>query len=70
MDDYIAMHRRALQLSIPCFTSLDTANALADIIASRYTEQNTELVDINNMRKSRLPLKFAKCRARATTIYL
>ncbi len=60
MDDYIALHRRALQLSIPCFTSLDTANALADIIASRYTEQNTELVDINNMRKSRRPLKFAK----------
>lgn len=60
VDDYIALHRCALQLSIPCFTSLDTANALADIIASRYTEQNTELVDINNMRKSRRPLKFAK----------
>ena len=50
MDDYIALHRRALQLSIPCLTSLDTANALADIIASRYSEDNTELVDINHMR--------------------
>lgn len=70
MDDYIAMHRRALQLSIPCFTSLDTANALADIIASRYTEQNTELVDINNMRKSRLPLKFAKMQGTGRRLYI
>ena len=60
VDDYIALHRRALQLSIPCLTSLDTANALADIIASRYSENNTELVDINNMRTERQKLKFAK----------
>ena len=60
VDDYIALHRRALQLSIPCLTSLDTANALADIIASRYSEENTELVDINNMRTERQKLKFAK----------
>ena len=63
VEDYIALHRRALQLSIPCFTSLDTANALADIIASRYTEQNTELVDINNMRTSRQELHFTKMQA-------
>ena len=30
----------------------DTANAIADIIASRYKQTNTELVDINNMRES------------------
>ena len=60
VDDYIALHRKALQLSIPCLTSLDTANALADIIASRYSEENTELIDINNMRKSRKTLKFSK----------
>jgi len=29
MGDYIALHRRALALGIPCFTSLDTARALA-----------------------------------------
>ncbi len=63
VEDYIALHRRAVQLSIPCFTSLDTANALADIIASRYTEQNTELVDINDMRKERRTLKFSKMQA-------
>ena len=60
VEDYIALHRRAVQLGIPCFTSLDTANALADIIASRYNEYNTELVDINHVRKSRQKLKFAK----------
>ena len=63
VDDYIALHRRALQLSIPCLTSLDTANALANIIASRYNQQNTELVDINNMRSSRRKLKFSKMQA-------
>ena len=63
VDDYIALHRRALQLSIPCLTSLDTANALADIIASRYNQQNTELVNINNMRSSRRKLKFSKMQA-------
>ena len=63
MDDYIALHRRALQLGIPCFTSLDTANALADIISSRYNERNTELVDINHMRTERQSLKFAKMQA-------
>ncbi|MBR5903890.1 MAG: diaminopimelate epimerase, partial [Clostridia bacterium] len=60
IDHYIALHRRALQLGIACLTSLDTANALADIIASGYTEQNTELVDINNMRTNRSILRFAK----------
>ncbi|MGN0547742.1 MAG: carbamoyl-phosphate synthase large subunit [Acutalibacteraceae bacterium] len=60
MGDYIALHRRAIQLSIACITSLDTANALADIIASRFNQENTELVDINHMRTSRQVLNFVK----------
>ena len=63
IDDYISLHRRALQLSIPCLTSLDTANALADIIASRYTENNTELVNINDLRQERIKLNFSKMQA-------
>ena len=63
VEDYIALHRKALQLSIPCLTSLDTANALADIIASRYGESNTELVDINRLRKRRREIPFAKMQA-------
>jgi carbamoyl-phosphate synthase large subunit len=58
--DYIKLHNRANQLGIATLTSLDTANALADIIASRYNQNNTELVDINNMRKEKGILKFSK----------
>jgi carbamoyl-phosphate synthase large subunit len=39
---------------------LDTANALTDILASRYTQRNTELVDICHLREARQKLKFAK----------
>ena len=60
ISDYTMLHRRALQLSVPCITSIDTANALADIIASQFNEDNTELVDINKMRKARVKLNFAK----------
>lgn len=58
--DYIKLHNRANQLGIATITSLDTANAIADIIASRYKETNTELVDINNMREEKGILKFSK----------
>ncbi len=60
MGDYIALHRRAMQLGIPCLTSLDTANALADSIAGRYHESNTELVDLNRMRRWRQSIPFTK----------
>jgi carbamoyl-phosphate synthase large subunit len=63
MGDYIALHRKALHLDIPCFTSLDTARALADILLSRYSQRNTELVDINHMRASHEKLRFAKMQA-------
>ena len=60
MDNFIALRRKALQLGIACFTSLDTANAMLDIMASNYTQQNTELIDINAMRKTRNKFKFSK----------
>lgn len=60
IDDYIALHRKALIHNVACFTSLDTANALADIIASRFNQQNTELVDINAMRTEKREYKFSK----------
>ena len=63
VDDYIALHRHALACGIPLFTSLDTASAAADIIASRYTQANTELVDINHMRAEKTSLAFAKMQA-------
>lgn len=60
VGDYTLLHQKAMLLKIPCLTSLDTANALADIIESRFNPQNTELVDINSMRKFRKKIPFAK----------
>jgi len=51
VGDYTVLHRRAMILGIPCMTSLDTANALMDILGSHFSLQNTELVDINHMRR-------------------
>ena len=60
VGDYTALHRRAMRLGIPCLTSLDTANALADSMESRFTRQNVELIDINHMRPWRQKIRFAK----------
>jgi carbamoyl-phosphate synthase large subunit len=63
VNDYTRLHRKALLHAIPCFTSLDTANAMADIIASKFNQDNTELVDINHMREKRQALNFSKMQA-------
>ncbi len=49
IGDYILLHRRAMQLGIPCLTSLDTAGALTQIMESDFCDSNTQLVDINAM---------------------
>ncbi len=49
VGDYRVLHRKAMYAGIPCLTSLDTAMALANIIASRYNLFNTELIDINDL---------------------
>jgi len=56
----VKIRRKAVERSVPCLTAIDTANAIADSIKSRYTLVNTELVNINNMRKERIPLRFTK----------
>jgi carbamoyl-phosphate synthase large subunit len=48
MDD-VKIRRKACSLGIPCLTSVDTANALADSLLSDYSEMNTELIDINRL---------------------
>ncbi len=58
--DYIELHHHAILLGVAVLTSLDTANALCDIIASKFTEYNTELVDINNLRTKKTELHFTK----------
>ena len=58
--DSVKMRRKAVELGIPCLTSLDTAAALARSIRSRFTPYTTELVDINHMRKGPQELRFTK----------
>ena len=58
--DDVKIRRKACSLGIPCLTSIDTANALADSLLSGYSEINTELVDINDLRKNRIQLPFTK----------
>ena len=60
INNYIRLHRRALQLKIASLTSLDTAKALAFILKSRFNEENTELIDINNLRSKPQELPFVK----------
>ena len=60
INDFIRLHHHAILLGITVLTALDTANALADIIASKFTEDNTELVDINALRTEKLKLHFTK----------
>lgn len=47
VGDFRLLHRRAMNLRIPCMTSIDTAMALADVMSACYTQDNTYLVDIN-----------------------
>jgi carbamoyl-phosphate synthase large subunit len=58
--DSVKIRRKTCQLGIPCLTSLDTAGAVADSLMSRYTQINTELVDINDMRREKYILRFTK----------
>jgi carbamoyl-phosphate synthase large subunit len=58
--DSVKLRRKAVERNIPCLTSIDTANALASSLKSRYSVHNIELVDINNMRTERVRVPFAK----------
>ncbi len=62
LRESVRLRRKAVERGIPLFTSLDTANALANALTSRYSQGNVELVDINNMRKEPKKLSFVKMR--------
>lgn len=44
----VKLRRLAVERDIDCLTALDTANVLADCLASNYTLDNLSLVDINS----------------------
>lgn len=58
--DSVKIRRKASLLGIPCLTAIDTANALADSLMSRYTTSNTEIVDINNLKTEKQKISFTK----------
>ncbi len=58
--DSVKIRRKTVERNIPCLTSIDTANAMADSLKSRYSEISTELVNINDMRDGKKKLNFTK----------
>ncbi|MDR1960910.1 MAG: carbamoyl-phosphate synthase large subunit [Gracilibacteraceae bacterium] len=58
--DSVQIRRKAVERSIPSLTSLDTANALADCLRSRYSAHSIELVDVNHKRAGRVRCAFTK----------
>ncbi|MBQ2766039.1 MAG: diaminopimelate epimerase, partial [Clostridia bacterium] len=61
--DSVKIRRKTVERAIPCLTSIDTANAVADCLKSRYSQSCTELVDINDMRNEKATLEFTKMEA-------
>ena len=47
--DSVKMRRKAVELSIPCLTAVDTANALIKCLRSKKTIRDVELVDISEI---------------------
>ena len=41
-----SLRRKAVELSIPCITAVDTANALVNCLRSDHSLENIPLVDI------------------------
>ncbi len=58
--DSVRIRRKTVEHDIPCLTSTDTAFALVKSLESRFTQECTELVDINEMREERQKLRFLK----------
>lgn len=58
--DSVKIRRKAIERAIPCLTSIDTAEAVVNSLMSRYSEYNTELVDINKLRTGKVRREFVK----------
>ena len=58
--DSVRMRRHAVERDIPCLTAIDTANAIANCLKSKYTAENVELVDINQLREEKQKITFYK----------
>ncbi|MCQ2578760.1 MAG: carbamoyl-phosphate synthase large subunit [Treponema sp.] len=58
--DSVRMRRHAVERDIPCLTAIDTANAIANCLKSKYSAENVELIDINKLREVDQTIHFTK----------
>lgn len=58
--DSVKLRRKTVERDIPCLTSIDTANAIANSLLSRYSPESLELVNINKLSHEKIKLKFSK----------
>lgn len=58
--DSVKLRRKTVERDIPCLTSIDTANAIASSLQSRYSIESLELVNINDLSEGKTRLRFAK----------
>lgn len=49
--DSVKVRRKSVELGIPCLTSLDTANTLAEILKKDYSAESVPVVDICELQK-------------------
>ena len=61
--DSVRMRRHAVERDIPCLTAIDTANAIANCLKSKYSAENVELIDINKLRVEDQKIHFRKMSA-------
>ncbi|MDY4902024.1 MAG: carbamoyl-phosphate synthase large subunit [Treponema sp.] len=58
--DSVKMRRHAVERDIPCLTAIDTANAIANCLKSKYSAENVGLVDINQLSDTKQKISFCK----------
>ncbi len=58
--DSVKMRRHAVERDIPCLTAIDTANAIANCLKSKYSAENVDLIDINSLRETKEKIEFTK----------
>ncbi len=59
-NDSVKLRRKSVERDIPCLTSIDTANAIADSLLSKFTPSNCELINTNALLKTKRTIAFAK----------
>lgn len=59
-NDSVKLRRKSVERDIPCLTSIDTANAIADSLLSKFTAMNCEIINTNALLKSKRTIAFAK----------